>query len=165
MTTELETRPSRFGVGLAGLFAMGVVIATAIGFTSLLLSLLGVGVLLVGTAAGREAIATLGGGALVGGVLAAGLADASPEALVLGTACLVLAWDTSSQAIDLGRTLGKRADTTRALAVHTAVATLAAAVISGVGYAVFRVADGGYPITVLVLLLFGALVVGAAYRG
>ncbi|UPM41711.1 DUF7519 family protein [Halocatena salina] len=165
MTTAVDTRPSQLGVGLSGLFAMGVVIATAVGISSLLLSLLGVFVLLIGTASGRDPVTTLGVGALVAGVVVAGLTGASPEALLLGTACLVLSWDTSLQATDLGRTLGRTADASRALTVHTAVTTLTAAVVTGIGYAVFRVADGEYPVTVLVLLLFGAVIVGAAYRG
>lgn len=165
MTTELDTRPSRVGIGLSGLFAMGVPIATAGNLLSLFLSLLGVLVLVVGTARGQESVATFGVGALVVGVLTAGLVGTGPEALLLGTASLVLAWDASIQAIDLGRTLGRAGDTTRALAVHTTVITIAAAVIVGCGYAVFRAADGGYPLTVLVLLLFGAFILGTAFRG
>lgn len=165
MTTELDTRPSTLGVGLSGLFAMGVPIATAVGLVSFLLSLLGVIVLVVGTVWGREQLTTLGVGALVVGVLAAGLGGAGPEGLLLGTACLVIAWDASTQAIDLGRTIGRAGDTTRALAVHTTVTTIASAVIVGCGYAVFRLAGGGYPLTVLVLLLFGAFILGTAFRG
>lgn len=165
MTAGLNTRPSKLGVALSGLFATGVPIATAVVPLSLLASVLGVLLLVVGTDRGWESVATLGVSVLVVGVLTAGLGGARPEALLLGTACLVLAWDASVQAIDLGRTLGRAADTTRALTVHTVISTIAAAVIVGLGYGVFRVVGGGYPLTALVLLLFGALVLGAAFRG
>lgn len=165
MTAELDTRPTPLGVGLAGLFAAGVPIATAAVALSLVPSLLGVLFIVVGTARGRKSIPTLGVGALLLGVLTAGLGGARPEVLLLGTTCLVLAWDASLQAIDLGRTLGRAADTTRALTAHTVISTIAAAVIVGLGYGLFRIPGDGYPVTVLALLLFGALVLGAAFRG
>lgn len=165
MTTTVDTRPTPFGVGLAGLLAIGVPIATAVVPLSLVPSLLGVLVIVIGTARGREPVATLGAGALLGGVLTAGLGGARPEALLIGTASLVLAWDVSLQAIGLGRMLGRAADTTRALIVHTVLSTIGGALIVGLGYVLFRIVGDGHPLTALVLLLFGALVLVAAFRG
>lgn len=165
MTNELDTRPTRLGVGLALLFAVGVLVGTAVVPMALVPG--GVGVLLLGLGTVRtsESLVTLGGSGLLLGVLIAGLGGAGSEPLLLATACVVLAWDAAIQAIDVGRTLGRDADTTRALTVHTAISVVAVVTTAGIGYAVFAVVSGGYPITALVLLLLGALILGGAYRG
>lgn len=165
VTGALDVRPSRLGIGLTGLFAVVSLLATAVAPVVLLSNLLGVCLVLAGTVRGTGSLVTVGAVCLVIGVLLAGLAGAGPEPLLIATAATVLAWDAGTQAIDLGRTLGRTADTTRALVVHVAASTITAAVIAGLGYAVYRVVGRGQPATALVLLLFGALVLGATFRG
>lgn len=163
--TVIDPRPTRLGIGITGVFAIVALLATAVVPVSLLPNLLGVLLIVFGTIRGTRSFVTLGAACLVGGVLVAGLSGAGPEPLLIATAGIVLAWDTGTQAIDIGTTLGRTANTTRALVVHVAASTIIAAVIAGLGYAVYRVVGTGQPVTALVLLLFGALVLGAALRG
>lgn len=165
MMTELDTRPTRFGVGLAGVFAMGVLFATSGVVLSLVPGAIGLVVLVWATARASKPLVTLGASGLLLGVLTAGLGGVGSEPLLIGTGCVVLAWDAGVQAVDIGATLGRTADTTRAFTVHTMISVVAVATTTAIGYAVFSVVNGGQPITALVLLLFGALVLGAAFRG
>ncbi len=162
--TAIETRPTRLGIGLTGLFAIVAVLATVIPL-ALIPNLIGTLLVVAGTVRGTRAIVTVGAGGLVIGVIVAGLAGVEPEPLLIATAAAVLAWDAGMQAIDLGETLGRTADTSRALVVHVAASTITAAVIAGLGYAVYRIVGSGQPVTALVLLLFGAIVLSAAFRG
>lgn len=165
VTGTLDVRPTRLGIGLTGLFAVVALLATAVAPVVLLVNLIGVCLILAGTARGRRSLVTVGAVCLVIGVLLAGLTGMRPEPLLIAMAATVLAWDAGTQAIDIGRTLGRTADTTRALVVHVAANTITAAVVAGLGYAVYRVVGRGQPATALVLLLFGALVLGATFRG
>lgn len=165
VTAVLDTRPTRLGIGLTGLFAVVALLATAVAPIALLPNLLGVCLIVFGTVRGTRSVVTVGTVCLVIGVLLAGLTGVRPEPLLIATAGVVLAWDAGTQAIDIGQTLGRTADTTRVLVVHIAASTITAAVIAGLGYAVYRIVGTGQPVTALVLLLFGALVLGAAFRG
>lgn len=162
---EIDHRPTRLGIGLSVLFAIVTVLSVAVVPLSLVPGLFGLLLLVFGTARGTGSFVTLGACGLAIALLVAGLGGAGPVPLLVATAGTVLAWDAGTQAIDLGRMLGRDADTSRALVVHVAASTIIAATIAGLGYAIYRVVSGGQPVTALVLLLFGALVLVAAFRG
>jgi hypothetical protein len=163
--TTLDTRPSQFGIGLTVLFGLIAMLATFVIPLSLVPGLFGLLFLVGGTARERASLVTIGAGGLVIAILIAGLAGAGPVPLLIATAATVLAWDAGTQAIDLGTMLGRKADTSRPLLVHSAASTAIAATVSGLGYAIYHIVSGGQPVTALVLLLFGALVLIAMFRG
>jgi hypothetical protein len=163
--TTFDSRPSQLGIGLTALFALVAVVATVMVPLSLVPGLFGLLFLVFGTTRGTGSLVTLGAVSLVIAILIAGLGGAGAVPLLIATACVVLAWDAGTQAVNLGSMLGREADTSRPLVVHSAVSTAIAAIISGLGYAVYQIVRGGQPVTALVLLLFGALVLVAAYRG
>jgi len=161
----LVRRPDRFGVALAGALALLAAATTAASLPALLAGAGGAVVLVLGTARGAGVAVGLGLAGLLGGVVLAGLAGATPEALLVGTAAAVLAWDAGTQAVELGSAMGRAADTSRALVVHTAVSTLVAAVVAVAGYAVFRLAGDPRPVSAVVLLVLGGLVLALLLRG
>jgi hypothetical protein len=162
---ELDQRPTRLGISLSVLFAIVTVLVVAVVPLSLVPGLLGLILLTSGTVRGTGSLVTVGACGLGIAILVAGLGGTDPVLLLVGTAGTVLAWDAGIQAIDLGTMLGREANTSRALVVHVAASTIIAAMIAGIGYAVFHIVSGGQPVTALVLLLFGALILVAAFRG
>jgi uncharacterized membrane protein YgaE (UPF0421/DUF939 family) len=64
----------------------------------------------------------------------------------------------------MGTQLGAGTRTRRAEAVHAAGTLLVGVVAGLVGYVVFRLSGGGKPVTAVVVLLVGALVLTLALR-
>lgn len=153
----IDPRPGRAGVAVAGGLGAAAALALAASPGAALLATLGAFAVAVGTTRGSEAAATLGLLGLLVGTLLGGLAGLSAAALVVAAGASLLAWDAALQAIDLGRTLGRAADTRRPLAVHTATTAAVVAPAGALAYGAFRLADGGRPATALVLLLVGAV--------
>lgn len=113
---------------------------------------------------GRRRIVTLGALIVGLGIAVAGVLGAGPEPLLLAGFSTVLAWDLGETAIDLGETVGRDAPTLRLEAVHAAGSVSAGALTIVVGYGTFLAVGGGQPVTALVLLLFGAVVIVSALR-
>lgn len=161
--TEVAYGPARLSGGLA-VGAGGVAVAAAGTPTAAPLGL--AGVLLVGLGVLRGARAAVTWGALLAfaGVVLAGVGGAPPEALLVGTAAAVLAWDLGEQAVNVGEQLGRTASTRTGELVHAANSTLVAVAGVAVGYGLFLVAAGGQPVSALVVLLAAALALAAALR-
>jgi hypothetical protein len=161
---EFDPRPGREAlvvVLLPGMFAVlslltGAPFAGAFGVLGLVL-------LLAGVLRGRRSAVAGGAVALFGGVLLAGLLDATPELLLLAAAASLVAWDAAEHAVGLGEAVGRRADARGALVVHTAGSGLLATLGAGVAYGAFRGAGGGSPLA-LVLLLAGAVALASVLR-
>ncbi|WP_254546198.1 DUF7519 family protein [Halomarina pelagica] len=160
----VDARPSGAAVGVATAAALVAALPLAVTPLSLPLGLSGVLLLASGTATGSERGATVGVGALLAGVVVAGLGGAGAATLLFATGASVVAWDAAAQAIDLGATLGRAADAPRPLAVHVAATAGLVAAAAALGYVTFRLSAGGRPLLALVLLLVGALALAAALR-
>ncbi|MFC6961584.1 hypothetical protein ACFQJ8_06465 [Halocatena marina] len=76
--TAIDTRPTRLGIGLTGLFAIVAVLATVIPL-ALIPNLIGTLLVVAGIVRGTRAIVTVGAGGLVIGVIVAGLAGLDPN--------------------------------------------------------------------------------------
>ena len=122
----------------------------------------GLVVLGVGLLRASRAALTAGAGLLFAGVLLAGASGAAPEPLLVGTIGAVLAWDVGENGIGIGAQLGRAADTRRAELVHAASSLVVGAVTAGLGYGVYLGAASGQPLTALVFLLLGAVVLVSA---
>lgn len=110
-------------------------------------------------------------GAVLAGVLSllagagwAAIAGAPPGATVVATAGALLAWDLGEHAVDLGLAVGPEGRTRSAEVVHAAAGLAVATLGAAGGVLVFRLAPGGRPPLVLMLLLVGAVLVVAGLR-
>lgn len=142
-------------VGVAGLAAAGRPLGA-------LLGLLGAVLIWVGVRRGSRRAVGSGAVALFGGMLVAGLADASPAGVLVGAAGAVLAWDAGERAITVGEQAGRAAATTRAGVVPGSGTAAVLALAGGVGYGAFRVSTGGKPTAALVALLVAVLALAGA---
>jgi hypothetical protein len=163
---RLDRRPPPLAATLAVLAAVAAVAALAVAGGLLAL---GVGVFgLVGVAVGsfRPAPRLLGVGVtgLVVGVAAAGVGGAAAESLVVATLGSVLAWDYGQFGVEVGRQVGRAAETRRLILAHGATSLLVGVAAVTVAYGVFRAAAGGQPVTALVFLLLGVVALVAALR-
>lgn len=161
---RFQERPVSLGVGLAVAFAVLAAFALVGAPVALVVAFVGGLALGAGAFRARTALVALGVVTQLTAVLAAALGGVGTELLVVATAASVLAWDTARQAIDLGAMVGRDARAHRALLVHVSGVLAAITLASGLGYVVFRVAGGGRPMTALVLLLFGGLVIAVLLR-
>lgn len=160
----IDRRPDRASVAIVGSLAVVALLPLAVVPTALLAGVPGTLLVVLGTAAPSDRAATGGLLGLLGGVVLAGAAGVAPGVVLAATAAALVAWDAAVQAIGLGRTLGRGAGTRRALAVHVASSASVAALVAASGYVAFRLVGGGRPVTALVLLLLGGLVLAATLR-
>ena len=158
----IDRSPARLSAALAVAFAGFAVIAA--GPEGALLGGIGVPLVLAGVVFGWRRAVTIGAFVVFAGVVLAGVREAPPEGLLVGTAAVVLAWDLGENAIGLGEQLGRAARTRRAEITHAALATLVGVVAVALGYAVFRLATGGQPLAALVFLLAAAIALLEALR-
>lgn len=117
------------------------------------------GVALVGVGVGRGTrwAVTFGAAMLFAGVLVAGVFGTPAMVLLLATVATVLAWDAGGTAIDVGKQLGREADTIRVQLVHIGSTALVGGLTAGIGYGIYLTVATGQPLTALVLLLVAAL--------
>jgi hypothetical protein len=157
--------PSRLSRSLALLAGSGSLVGSSLGATDALpAGLVGLALLGGGLLAGSRRLATYGTAGLLVGVVVAGLRGAGPASLLVGLLGAVLAWDITDHGVSVGQHLGREADTRRVELVHAAASLLVGSVGAGVGYLVYVVATGGQPVSALVLLLVGVVVLVGALR-
>jgi hypothetical protein len=153
----VDRRPARLSRGLAlaaGLVAVATSGAYAPGAIGV--GALGLLVLAAGFVRGRDAAVTLGAAGVFAGAVVAGVRGAPAVPVLVAVTASVVAWDAGGTAMDVGRQLGRAADTRRLEAVHAGASLAVGAVTAGVGYAVFRTATGGQPAAALLFALLAA---------
>lgn len=126
--------------------------------------LLGLLFVTVGVVRGTRRFVTIGGFALLVGILAGSLVSAPPELLIPGAIATVLAWDFGEQAINVGEQLGREADTQTLEIMHAASSTVVGVAAGGIGYGMYLAGSGGQPMTALVFLLIAVLALTSALR-
>jgi len=163
---RLDRRPPTLAPVLATLAAGLSVTALGVGGAPLALAAGGVGLVAVAVGAARPIprLLTVGTGALVVAVAAAGVFGASPESLVVATLCALLAWDYGQFGVEVGQQVGRDAETRRLVLTHAATSLLVGVAAITVAYGVFWGASGGQPVTALVFLLLGVVALVAALR-
>lgn len=151
--TDVERSPARtsswFAVGSGAV----VVLSCGIwGWSSAVLSLVGMGALLAGLyRASREPLGVALACFTLAGITATAL-GAPIEVVLVAVVAAVLAWDTGERAVTLGEQLGRAAVTTRIEVVHAAATSLVGVCSVGVGYALYVETSPSYPlISVLAL--------------
>jgi len=160
----IDTRPPTGHAGVVGGVALVGAVALVVSVNALAFGLLGALLLAGGTAYGSARVVGLGALSALGGVAVGAISGVGVVFLLVATAGVLVAWDAAHQALDLAETVGRGAESKRALSVHAAVTGGVACIAAGVGYAVYLVVGGGRPVGALVLLLAGGVLLAAALR-
>lgn len=155
--TEITRRPGRHSLVVSGVAgATAAATALAGGATGAAVAVVGTALLLAGVSRARHRLVDVGGLVAFLGVVIAALAEAPEPAVLVGTAAAVVAWDAGTNAVSLGRQLGREADTGRAETVHALVGGLVGLVTAGLGLVVFEIGPTRQPVTTLFVLLVAA---------
>lgn len=163
--TDVTRSPTPLGRNISILAALVAVLLPGLySWTVLGVGALGAAVLLFGVVTGKQGPVTAGAGLLFLGILIAGLDGAPGIALLLGTVATVVAWDSATIAISLGRQLGRDAQTARVELVHCGTTAVVGCGAVGIAYSVFTIADGGGSFSGIAVLLLGTVLVVAALR-
>ena len=131
---------------------------------SLVVSAPGVLALAVGLRRGRRDAVSGGAAVLLLGILLGGAAGAPAWGTLLGAGLALLAWDVGTNAIELGRQIGRDAPTREAEIAHASGTAAVGLCAGAAGYALFTVAGGGRPMMAVVLLSFAAVLLATALR-
>ncbi|WP_228546212.1 DUF7519 family protein [Halegenticoccus tardaugens] len=162
---DVDRAPAHLSSSLALLAALASVLASGVASVAALApGAFGIVATAIGVGRGSRRALLVGCGALILGVLAAGVEGGGPEPLLVGTLGAVLAWDVGENGIGLGEQLGRSAETTRAELVHAAASLLVGSFAATVGYGAYAAAAGGQPVAALVFLLVGAIALVSALR-
>lgn len=143
---------------------IAVATAALISVEPFVVGTVGLCILGTGLVRGSQRWLTVGASGLLVGVVLAGLSGVTIEILLVSGCATVLAWDFGSYAIDIGRQLGREADTIRSELVHAGASTLVGTIGVTGSYLVFQSAASGQPAIALVLLIVGTIVLIPSFR-
>lgn len=161
--TEITRRPSARSLLVSGVAGATAAVATLVGGAlPAVVTALGVLTLLVGVRTARHGVVDAGGFVAVLGVAIAALNDATAPPVLVGTAASVVAWDAGTNAVSLGRQLGREADTARVETLHALAGSAVGLVAAAVGFALFAVGPTRQPVTTLFVLLVAAVLLVVA---
>lgn len=161
----MNAAPTRPGAAVAvAAAALVVVVAGGAGSLPLAATLTGFLTLLVGTVIGNRPAITLGAAGLLVGVLAAGVGGWPIPLALAGAVLSVLAWDSATASVALGRQVGADTATARVELVRAGATTAAGVVTAGLGWALYRPAVAPRPVRVPVLLGIAAIALVVAVR-
>lgn len=152
--TNREFDPSASPLGVAVTLVCGIVavVATQLSMPAVVVTAVGAVVMPVAVGVGADRMHAIGACAAVVGVLLAGLGGTPPVLVLLGVTAAVLAWDVGEHALGLGRQIGRRAESRRAMVSHVLTSSGFAIALVVVSTAVFRLARGGQSVAAAVLL-------------
>ncbi|XVH30532.1 DUF7519 family protein [Haloferacaceae archaeon DSL9] len=163
--TDIDRSPTKlssalaFGAAFFGV--LGLALGSVEGAAVAALGVVGVG---IGTVTGGRRWVTRGAVLVFAGTLVAGALGAPAIPLLFGGLSAILTWDFGTFAIELGDHLGRGTETARLEAVHAGISVAVGAITASVGYGTYLAAVGGQPVTALVFLLFGAVILVSALR-
>lgn len=162
---ELTRRPARASSALSAVALAGAVLAGVLYSQYILWSgAVAMALLAVGLAVGSRRWVTLGCGALLIGVLAAGVEGLPALPTLASVTATVVAWDAGHHAVGVGEQLGRETRTVRAELPHVgATAAVGLAVALG-SYAAFLVVPGGLPVAAVAVAFLGAIALLTALR-
>jgi hypothetical protein len=165
--SDVDHAPARassaFAVS-AAVLALGTLVVSA-AVLAVIPGVIGVSLILLGLHRGSRSVLTIGGGGSFSGILVAGALGARPRAILIATVAVVLAWDTGTNAIDIGERLGRAARTRRIEVVHVAATTVVVGSAAGGGYLVYQLSAGGASPVALIALLIASVLLAVAIRG
>lgn len=155
---NIDRSPARIAGSIAVVSIVVAAVANGVfSVAALVINTIGVTVFLWGVGRGRQRAVTTGASIVFIGALVAGVRGVPAGPLLVAVTGTVVAWDTGSTAISIGRQLGRVADTTRIELVHSTASVGVGVVAAVVGFGLFRTATGGQPVTALLFLLVAAV--------
>lgn len=161
--TEFVPKPPRLAASLASIAAVVAVALTAAGGgTAVGVAALGLPILAAGALRGHRLLVSGGGLLVVFGAIVAGTLGAPAPVVLAAVAAGFVAWDVGEYGIDLGDQVGRAARSRNAILTHAASTSIVAALTTLVGVAIFTSSPSGRPLTALLLLLAGAVVIATA---
>lgn len=161
--TEFVPKPPRLAASVASIAAVVAVVLTAFGGgTAVGIATLGLPLLAIGALRGRRVLVSLGGILVVFGAIVGGTNGAPAPAVLAAVAASFVAWDVAEFGINVGEQVGRVARTRNAILAHAAGTTIVAAGTTLTGVAIFTNSPSGRPLTALLLLLSGAVIIAAA---
>lgn len=162
---EPTRAPPTLSMGVAtGLGALAAAFLAAGSPTAGATAVLAVALLLASLLAVSRRLCRLGGAGFVAAFVAGGVTAAPAAPLVAGAILAVAAWDVTDHALGLADHVGREARTVRNELVHTTVSLAVGGAAGAVAFGGFLVAGGNQPVTALVFLLFGGVLLLAALR-
>ena len=163
--TALDRSPTRPGSLFASVAALVAVGLPGL-YSWLTLGAGMLGLILLGSAVlgGRQSAATVGSGLVFVGVIVAGLEGAPEVVLLVATVATVLAWDSASTAISLGRQLGSETPTTKVEVVHVGATALVGGAAVAIAYGLYTVVAGEGSLTAVVFLVLAAVLFASVLR-
>lgn len=163
--TEIDRSPTRLASTLATISAVIAVGVPGLYSWSMLgLGAVGLAIFVIGVVTGNQGAVTVGATGIFLGVIFAGF-DGAPElVLLIGAVATILAWDSATTAIDVGRQLGNEASTARVELVHVSATALVGGAAVGGSFGVYRLAAGEGTVTAVFLCVLAAVFIAAALR-
>jgi hypothetical protein len=165
VAVTVDRGPSRFGLLLSA--AATVTALSALLFVSqsaALVALCGALVLAIGVTVDRLVLRDVGLLVMLCGPIVGGLATEAAAAPLVATVAVFLARDAAENAIGVGEQLGAAARTRRAESVHAAGTLLVGLAGAALGFLAFTAVGGGRPVTTVLVLLAGALLLLLSLR-
>jgi len=163
---EVNHSASIISGGLA--LVAGVIAVASSGFASVValgLGVLGLGGVAIGIfALDHRGVVTVGSFMIFLCVLFSGIEGNTPELLLVSMIGTILALDLGQNAVSVGRQLSTDTFTRRGEFVHAIASTVVGAMVAGVAYGVFYVAEDGQPAAALVFLVVAALLLVWSFR-
>lgn len=155
--SEFDAEPPRAAllpVAVAAAVALLPVSASSVG---LAVGLAGAALLLLGTRDGRHVFVTVGGGALAVGVVLGAATGIDPVYALVGGVGTVVAYDAGEHAVGLGVDVGKHARVRQAMLVHVGSTASVSLLVATAAYIVYQFGPSSLPLTALLTLLFGGV--------
>lgn len=161
--TAFVDRPPRLAGSLASIAAVvGATFTAPGGTTAFGLAALGIPLLAIGAFRGRRGLVSAGGILVVLGAVLGGAFGAPTATVVAATAAAFVAWDVGEHGVSLGEQIGAHARTRHAVITHAAGSAIVAGATSVVAVVAFTAGPSGRPLSALLLLLAGAVIVTIA---
>lgn len=167
-TDGFDDRPARLSAALAVTVAALALPALAVVATSpAAVALAGITLLALGVFRGHLTAVTIGAAVSLLAVLAAAALTGPTGPIlpvVLAATATIAAWDLGEYAVVLGRQVGRDARTRNAELTHAMLSILTFTAGTTAVLVVYRLAADGRPVTALVALLVGVLILVRAFR-
>lgn len=166
MSVNRTYRPARLSVVVGAGFGVITLAVIALSGAPLAfpLGVISAGGVGLGIYRRSRSLITVGGLGMLTGILIMGILGGEPVAVLSGTIAVALMWDTSQNALTVGRRLGTEAETRRVEVVHIAATGVLTALVAGCGYVVALVPSGTNSPVALLVLLIAVIVLMVALR-
>lgn len=162
--TEFEPRPPTAAV-LPALVASGLaLLSLVVAPTGLVFAAPGAMLLLFGARMGERRHVSAGAAVLSLGVLVGAFSGVEPAYALVGGVGAVVAYDAGEHAVSLGHDVGQDARVEQAVLVHVASTVSFSVVVAALAFGVYTFGPSALPLTALLTLLLGGILLAFVLR-